>query len=99
MYGFFLFTDRVARSGCKIVDDGNPLVAQSSLATGIRQQIGVQVAKAANGETTVRVGPNRWVTKYGVPKKGHTIRLRLNSFVEAVRAQDPSIDVQSVDGR
>jgi len=94
-----LFTDRVARTGWKIVDDGNPLVAQSSLVTGIRQQIGVEVARAANGQTSVQVGPNRIVTKYGVPKKGHTIRLRLNSFVGAVRAHDPFIDVQSVGRR
>lgn len=42
----------------------------------------------------VSVGPERWVTSWGVPKKGHTIRLRLDSLVAAVRAQDPSINVE-----
>lgn len=39
-----LFQERVARTGWKVVDDGNPLIVQSSLATGIRQQIGLDVA-------------------------------------------------------
>lgn len=87
-----LFEQRVARAGWKIVDDGNPMVAQSSLITGIRQQIGL-TTRTNNGRTKVLVGPERWVTKFGVPKKGHTIRMRMNSFVEAVRAHDAAVTV------
>ena len=34
------------------------------------------------------------VTSRGMPKKAHTIRMRLNAFVAAVRVEDASIDVQ-----
>lgn len=89
-----LFEAKVARAGWKVVDDGNPLIAQSSLATGIRQQIALQTSPNGTG-TKVVVGAQRWVRKwYGVPTKAHTIRLRLNSFVAAVRAQDPALSVQ-----
>ena len=91
-----LFRNRVAKTGWKIVDDGNPMVAQSSLMTGIRQEIGLQVQNEEDHRRVI-VGPERWVTSWGVPKKGHTIRIRLNSFVEAVRQRDQSIDVQLID--
>lgn len=85
-----LFSQKVAGMGWKIVDDGNPMVAQSPLATGIRQQISLRLEK--DGDVlSVSVGPERWVTKFGTPKKGHTIRMRLNGFVNAVAAQDPTV--------
>jgi hypothetical protein len=87
-----IFVDRVAHTGWKIVDDGNPLVAQSSLAAGIRQQIGLTI-RTENGQTMVHVGPHRWVTKRGIPKKAHTLRIRMNSFVDSVRAHDANIVV------
>lgn len=37
------FVRKVAGSTWKIVDDGNPMIAQSPLVTGIRQQIGLEV--------------------------------------------------------
>lgn len=88
-----VFEDKVARAGWKLVDDGNPMIAQSSLITGIRQQIFLQLKSGENGSTRVRVGPNRWVTKWGVPKKAHTIRMRMNAFVSAVQGADPRIAV------
>lgn len=87
------FVDKVARAGWKVVDDSNPMVAQSSLATGIRQQIALELGTAGDGATRVRIGPNRWATKWGVPKKGHTIRLRMDSFVKAIQQRDASIAV------
>jgi hypothetical protein len=93
-----IFVDKVGRAGWKIVDDGNPIVAQSSLATGIRQQISLTTSEH-NGRTVVRVGPQRWVTKWGVPKKAHTIRMRLDSFVGAVRTHDASINVSLLELR
>lgn len=90
-----LFEDKVCRSGWKIVDDGNPMVAQSSLVTGVRQQIGLRITEE-EGLSTVLVGPERWISSWGVPKKGHTIRIRLNSFVESVRERDGSINVSLI---
>lgn len=89
-----VFSEKVARTGWKIVDDGNPMIAQSSLATGIRQQISLEL-RDEGATTVVRVGPQRWVTKWGVPKKGHTIRMRLDSYVNAVRDFDPNITPQA----
>jgi hypothetical protein len=91
-----LFGEKVARAGWKVIDDGNPMIAQSSLATGIRQQIAMVVQRNQDGTCTVNVGPQRWVTKWGVPKKAHTIRLRLDSFVTAVKAVDASVAPVSV---
>jgi hypothetical protein len=87
------FVDKVARAGWKVVDDGNPMVAQSSLATGIRQQIALELGTGRDGAMRVRVGPNRWVTSWGVPRKAHTIRMRMDSFVKAVQQSDGSIAV------
>lgn len=88
-----IFVDKVARTGWKVVDDGNPLVAQSTIMTGIRQQLALTLS-SGEGATHVWFGPHRWVTSNGVPKKAHTIRLRMNSFEEAVRTLDPSIQVE-----
>lgn len=87
-----LFADRVARAGWKVVDDGNPMVAQSSMLSGIRQQIYLRLAEH-DGGLRVTTGPSRWVTSWGVPKKAHTIRMRLNSFVSAVQSRDAAIVV------
>jgi len=89
-----LFVGRVARMGWKVVDDGNPMVVQSPLATGIRQQIALNL-RSKDGRTSVVVGPRRWVTKWGVPKKAHTIRMRLDGFVAAVQAEDRQVHVMT----
>lgn len=82
-----IFAAKVASSGWKVVDDGNPVVAQSPLITGIRQQIAMHMQQD-DGGIRVKIGPQRWVTKWGVPKKGHTIRFRLNGFESALRQLD-----------
>ncbi len=89
-----IFAQKVANTGWKIVDDGNPMIAQSSLVTGVRQQIGLRTS-TDGGITTVQLGPERWVTKWGVPKKGHTLRIRMNNFVSAVRTIDPQAQLVS----
>jgi hypothetical protein len=93
------FDQKVARAGWKIVDDSNPMVAQSPLATGVRQQITLELGLGDDGSMRVRIGPNRWVTKWGVPKKGHTIRMRMDSFVSAVQRHDPAIAVMRTELR
>lgn len=89
-----IFGDKVATLGWKIVDDGNPMVAQSSLAAGIRQQISLKTEQ--DGERTkLVVAPTRTVKKVlgGAPTKAHTLRMRLNSFVSAVQSADPTAKV------
>lgn len=91
-----LFTERVAKTGWKVVDDGNPMIAQSSLAAGIRQQLRLITNTNGSGQTSVIVGPSRIVTKglfLRIPSKAHTLRIRMDSFVKGVRALDPAIDV------
>lgn len=95
-----IFAEKVAKTGWKVVDDGNPMVAQSSLAAGIRQQLRLVTNTDATGQTAVQVGPSRIVTKgwfLRVPAKAHTLRIRMNSFVKAVSALDPAIEVDSSD--
>lgn len=88
------FVDRIAGASWKVVDDGNPLVVQRSLVTGIRQQLALRITTSEDGRQRVWFGPQRWVTSGGIPKKAHTLRLRMNAFEDAMRALDPSIDVQ-----
>lgn len=90
------FVDKVARGGWQLVDDGNPLVAQSSLITGHRQQIGMTV-HPAGGKVAVDIRPLRLRVKVltQVPTKGHTLRIRMNSFVNEVARRDPGLQLTS----
>lgn len=90
-----IFETKVARAGWKIVDDGNPMIAQSSLAAGIRQQLRL-VTNNNGGQTTVRIGPSRIVTKglfLRIPSKAHTLRMRMDAFVKGAHALDPTIEI------
>jgi len=91
-----IFSGKVARAGWSIVDNGNPMVAQSPLISGTRQQIGLFTEPTAEG-TRVRVVALRFRRKVlgGTPTKGHTIRIRMNSFVDSVRQLDPSARVST----
>lgn len=90
-----LFVDKVARGGWSIVDDGNPLVAQSSLVTGTRQQIGLTTRATDGRGVAVDIRPMRMRVKMigNVPTKGHTLRVRMNSFVNEVRRHDPGLEL------
>ncbi len=84
-----LFDRNVGTTGWKIVDTGNPRVAQSSLLTGIRQQISLTIGESDNGTRVAVVQVPRLVVKLtGVPTKAHTLRMRMNSFTNAVEARD-----------
>jgi hypothetical protein len=88
-----LFAEKVATMGWKVVDDGNPVVAQSSLATGVRQQIALTSSRHETG-TIGEARVVRWTRKWtGVPTKAHTLRMRLNSFERALRSADPSASI------
>lgn len=83
-----IFVRRVAGNTWHIEDDGNPMVAQSSLVMGIRQQIGLGLSTAPDGRAVATVSVMRWTTKRGIPNKAHTLRMRLNSFVNEVQQRD-----------
>lgn len=89
-----LFTRHVAGSTWKIVADGDPMVAQSPLIAGIRQQIAMELGEDGRypGSTAVRVTVKRYARKTlrGTPTKAHTLRIRMNAFVRAVQHADPT---------
>jgi len=70
--------------GWKLVDDDNPLVAQSPLLSGRRQQIAVEFQGEPNNRTLRMTVPRLW-TKNGMPYKAHTLRMRMNAFQRAVQ--------------
>ena len=90
-----VFVQKVAGSTWKIVDDGNPMIAQSPLLTGIRQQIGLEVEQNG-GRNMARVTVLRWTEKYGIPNKSYTLRMRLGAFVNEVQRLDPGAQVTEV---
>jgi hypothetical protein len=93
-----LFASSVCTGGWRVVDDGNPVVAQSSLATGARQQLSMEVTATADGAYEASIWPNRLMvrTLSRVPTKAHTLRMRMNRFVQAVSAADPGSGASSV---
>lgn len=89
-----VFTNQVAGKGWKVVDDGNPMIAQSPLMTGIRQQIQMMVVDQGPTRSVV-VEPIRIVRKrFGAPSKAHTLRFRMNSFAKKVSSMDQNAQVQ-----
>ena len=90
-----VFVQKVAGSTWKIVDDGTPMIAQSPLLTGIRQQIGLEVEQNG-GRNMARVTVLRWTEKYGIPNTAYTLRMRLGAFVNEVQRLDPGAQVTEV---
>ncbi|QPL04565.1 MULTISPECIES: hypothetical protein [Actinomyces] len=87
-----VFVQKVAGSTWKITDDGNPMIAQSPLITGIRQQIALETDQDA-GRCRATVEVIRWSEKYGAPNKAYTLRMRLDAFVKEIQLLDPSAQV------
>jgi hypothetical protein len=88
-----IFRDTVAGTSWSIVDEGNPIVAQSSLLMGIRQQIALQVTEA-NGTTHARIMVLRYSKKIlGGTTKAYTLRWRMTSFLNEVMRTDRSASV------
>lgn len=88
-----LFKKKVARNGWSITDDGNPMVAQSALLAGIRQQISLRISEA-NGRTVGELAVIRHSKKvFGGPTKAYTLRWRMNAFLSQVRRLDTSAKV------
>lgn len=84
-----LFAQKVAGMGWKVIDDDNPMVAQSSMLAGRRQEISMTITPDGDG-LHLRIWVSRlWTKGIGrVPYKAHTIRMRMNAFERSV--QGPS---------
>jgi hypothetical protein len=82
-----LFELKVAGMGWKVIDDDNPMVAQSSMLAGRRQEISMRITQTSDG-LHVHVWVSRlWTKGIGrVPYKAHTIRMRMNAFERAASA-------------
>ena len=87
-----VFVRKVAGSTWKITDDGNPMIAQSPLVTGIRQQIALETSQDG-GKCRATVEVIRWSEKSGTPNKAHTLRMRLSAFVKEIQLLDPRAQV------
>jgi hypothetical protein len=83
-----IFVETVSGKGWSIVDDGNPMVAQSGLLAGIRQQVALRTMPIGTG-TMVHISVLRYSKKVlGGPTKAYTLRWRMNAFLDAVRQAD-----------
>jgi hypothetical protein len=88
-----IFRDTVGGAGWSIVDDGNPIIAQSSLLAGIRQQIALRIEER-DGRTHANLAVIRYSKKVlGGATKAHTLRWRMSSFLTQVRAADSTASV------
>ena len=90
-----LFQEKVARAGWKIVNDDHLIVAQAGFVLGAEQQIGLIMDDEDHDDdmTYAIVFPQSWIEGHIMPRRSHTLRLRLNSFVKAVQAEDPGVIV------
>jgi hypothetical protein len=88
-----IFRRTVAGRGWSIMDEGNPMVAQSSLVAGIRQQITLQVDEH-EGTTRARIAVARYSKKtLSGATKAYTLRWRMNAFLGEVQRSDHSASV------
>ncbi|MEO6088710.1 MAG: hypothetical protein ABIQ18_36930 [Umezawaea sp.] len=88
-----IFRRTVAGSGWSIMDEGNPMIAQSGLLAGIRQQITLQVDEY-EGTTRARIAVARYSKKVlGGATKAYTLRWRMNAFLGEVQRADHSASV------
>jgi hypothetical protein len=88
-----IFRNTVAGRGWSIMDEGNPMIAQSSLLAGIRQQIILQVDESED-VTRARIAVARYSKKVlGGATKAYTLRWRMNAFLGEVQRTDHSASV------
>ena len=96
-----VFVAKVAGMGWHTTDwcwdnpDGR-LVAESSLLSGIRQQIGLTISTDPRhpGKLVAKVMVKRYSKKlFGGPTKAHTLRMRLSGFASGIKRLDPGAQV------
>ena len=88
-----IFRDTVSGRGWSIIDEGNPIVAQSSVLTGVRQQIALHTDVTGAG-TEAHIAVVRYSRKaLRGTTKAHTLRWRMNAFLTAVRSADLSASI------
>lgn len=85
-----IFATKVAVLGWRIVDDDEPMIAESTPWAGVQQQLALWV----DDDESLRVatvGVVRYSKRvFGGLTKAHTLRMRMNSFVSGVKEADPS---------
>jgi hypothetical protein len=85
-----LFVAKVAVMGWKVVDDDDPMVAESSAWAGIQQQIGLWVNDQGS-ERLATISVLRYSKRIlGGITKAHTLRIRMSAFVQSVQEADPA---------
>jgi len=88
-----IFEQTVSGKGWSMVDEGNPMIAQSSLLMGIRQQIALNV-NDINDRRVARIAVTRYSKKvFGGATKAYTLRWRMNAFLAEVQRADTSAAV------
>jgi hypothetical protein len=92
-----IFRDTVSGRGWSIIDDGNPMVAQSSVLTGVRQQIALHIDSTRDTDergSEAHIAVVRYSRKaLRGTTKAHTLRWRMNAFLTAVRSADLSASI------
>ncbi len=88
-----VFARKVATTGWKIVDDGNPMIAQSPLLGGIRQQVALTLLPA-DGGVKVEYETIRYVRKAlsRTPTKAITLASRKGAFLKELKKVDAQND-------
>jgi hypothetical protein len=87
-----LFADAAAGLGWRVWDEG-PVVAQSTILAGVRQRIELETGRAG-GRTQARVGVTRYDGQWvRWPRRPWPLRRRINRFLAALAAADPTLRV------
>lgn len=91
-----IFRETVSGRGWSIIDEGNPMVAQSGLLAGVRQQIALhaEADETREGRTEAHIAVVRYSRKaLRGTTKAHTLRWRMKAFLTAVRSADVSASI------
>lgn len=89
-----VFARTVATTGWQIIDDANPIVAQSTALAGIRQQIALQLNAGDDGRTEARIAVVRYSKKaLGGATQAYTLMWRIKAFMDEVQRLDTSAPV------
>lgn len=83
-----IFRETVAGEDWSVIDDGNPIVAQSSLVTGVRQQIALHLDDGEHGAQAHIAAVRYSRNAFGRTAKASILRRRMNAFLTEVRRAD-----------